>query len=121
MEKENSPENFSTWSFGYGGCDDDVYFNDDCAISIWQVLTAPVHLESDARHLSADMRDRLVRHRIAQMEQEGERNIALLQSLGQINGFENEWLAKGERCRIIPCHLPQLGGDAVHLLHCVIP
>lgn len=90
MEKENSPENFSTWSFGYGGCDDDVYFNDDCAISIWQVLTAPVHLESDARHLSADMRDRLVRHRIAQMEQEGERNIALLQSLGQINGFENE-------------------------------
>lgn len=82
MGKENSPENFSTWSLGYGGCDDDSYFDDEGAISIGKVLTAPVYPKSDPRHLSADMRDRLVRHRIAQMEQEAERRIATPHSLG---------------------------------------
>ncbi|MGA1809473.1 hypothetical protein VHN57_20395 [Sphingobium sp. WW5] len=82
MKKENSSGNFSTWSFGYGGCDDLPYFDDEGAILIWKVLTAPVHPESDPRHLSADMRDRLVCHRIAQIEQEAERRIATLHSLG---------------------------------------
>jgi hypothetical protein len=82
MEKENSPKNFSTWSFGCGGRDHDSYFDDDGAISIWKVLTVPVHPQSDPRHLSADMRDRFVRHRIAQMEQEAECRIATPHSLG---------------------------------------
>jgi hypothetical protein len=82
MKKENSPENFGTWSFGYGGRDDESYFDDEGAISIWQVLTAPMHPKSDPRHLSEDMRDSLVRHRIAQMEQEAERRIVTPHSLG---------------------------------------
>ncbi|WP_137406029.1 hypothetical protein [Sphingobium sp. MP9-4] len=83
MKKENSPENFGTWSFGYDGCDDDSCFDDDGAISIWKVLTAPVHPTSDPRYLSANMRDRLVRHRVAQMEQEAERRIATLHSIAR--------------------------------------
>lgn len=83
MKKENSPENFGTWSFGYGGRDDDSYFDDEGAISFWQALTAPVHPKSDSRYLSANMRDRLVRHRMAQMEQEAERRIATLHSIAR--------------------------------------
>lgn len=81
MNKENSPENFSAWSLGYDGCDDDSCFDDDGAISIWKVLTAPVYPKSDPRHPSVDMRDRLVHHRIAQMEKEAERHIATLHSV----------------------------------------
>lgn len=81
MKKENSPENFCTWSFGYDGCDDDSCFDDDGAISIWKVLTAPVYPKSDPRQLSADMRDRLVHHRIVQMEKEAECRIATLHSV----------------------------------------
>lgn len=80
MEKENSPKNFCTWSFR---SDHALYFDDDGAISIWKMLARPVYGAGDPRHLSPQVRDRLVQYRIAQMEQEAERDIALLQSLGR--------------------------------------
>lgn len=83
MKKENSFKNFDAGSFDFRACMDIDYIDDDGTISIWKMLARPMCPASDPRHLSPEMRDRLVRHRIAQMEQEATRNIALLQSLGR--------------------------------------
>lgn len=57
---------------------DDDYIDDDGTIWIWKVLARPAYPASDPRHLSLDMRDRLIQHRLTQMEREAARNIALL-------------------------------------------
>ncbi|MEG8052854.1 hypothetical protein QP185_05695 [Sphingomonas aerolata] len=59
---------------------DDDYIDDDGMIWIWKVLARPAYPASDPRHLSPEMRERLIQHRLAQMEREAARNIALLRS-----------------------------------------
>ena len=59
---------------------DDDYIDDDGTIWIWKVLARPSYPAHDPRHLSPEMRDRLVEHRLAQMRREAAHNIALLQS-----------------------------------------
>lgn len=59
---------------------DDDYIDDDGAIWIWKVLARAAYPANDPRHLSPDLRERLIQHRLAQMEREAARNIALLRS-----------------------------------------
>jgi hypothetical protein len=59
---------------------DDDYIDDDGTIWIWQVLAHPAYRAGNPRHLSPDMRERLIQHRLFQMEWEAARNIALLRS-----------------------------------------
>lgn len=58
----------------------DDYIDDDNTIWIWKVLARPAYPSGDPRHLSPDLRERLIQHRLAQMEREAARNIALLRS-----------------------------------------
>jgi hypothetical protein len=58
----------------------DDYIDDDGTIWIWKVLARPAYPAGDPRHLSPEMRERLIQHRLAQMEREAQRNIALLRS-----------------------------------------
>jgi len=60
---------------------DDDYIDDEGTIWIWKVLARPSYPAHDPRHLSLEMRDRLVEHRLAQMRREAARNIAQLRSL----------------------------------------
>lgn len=59
---------------------DEDYIDEEGTIWIWKVLACPAYPASDPRHLSPEMRERLIQHRIAQMEREAARNIMLLQS-----------------------------------------
>ena len=59
---------------------DDEYIDDDGTIWIWKVMARPSYPAHDPRHLSPEMRDRLVEHRLAQMRCEAARNIAQLRS-----------------------------------------
>lgn len=58
----------------------DDYIDDDGTIWIWKVLARPAYPEGNPRHLSPNMRARLIQHRLAQMEREAARNIMLLRS-----------------------------------------
>lgn len=60
----------------------DDYIDDDGTIWIWKVLARPAYPANDPRHLSSDMQDRLIRHRLAQMEREAAHNLKLLRSRG---------------------------------------
>jgi hypothetical protein len=59
----------------------DDYIDDDGTIWIWKVLARPSYPAHDPRHLSPEMRDRLVEHRLAQMQREAEQNIKALQQV----------------------------------------
>lgn len=59
---------------------DDDYIDADGTIWIWKLMARPAYPANDPRHLPTGMRDRLIQHRLAQMEQEAARNIALLHS-----------------------------------------
>jgi hypothetical protein len=59
---------------------DDDYIDDEGTIWISKVLARPSYPANDPRHLSPEMRGRLVEHRLAQMRREAAHNIALLRS-----------------------------------------
>jgi len=62
-------------------CMNDDYIDDDGTIWIWKVLARPSYPAHDPRHFSPEMRDRLTKHRLAQMRYEAACNIAKLRSL----------------------------------------
>lgn len=62
---------------------DDDYIDDDGTIWIWKVLARPLYAADDPRHLPPDMRQRLVKHRLAQMEREAAHNVEALRQAGE--------------------------------------
>lgn len=75
---------------------DDDYIDDDGTIWIWKVLARPSYPANDPRHLSPEMRHRLVEHRLVQMEREAARNIEALRRAAARGSALKRWGGEGK-------------------------